>query len=422
VVSDRLTILLRYELWADGDHGTLGVDRIAYVTGNDHSAVMTPPRRRIAPLLVLLSGFAVLVLNLIPSSQQDNSEGAFLLVAAVAFTAVGALILAKVPGNRVGWVVSATGLAILGSGVVGYLADRGSVAASAIGGALWLSWFFLVGSLMLWFPTGAPPSPRWRWVGWIGFAGLLISLTYVVADQVCVEGGDPCVAWVDNPIGIPGVPNPEFGPTAGFNFGLLAIFVLLSAVSLIVRLVRSRGVERLQLKWFLYAVVFAILVVALQESVIHQLSIPEWIGDIVFGVAILMLPLSIGISMLRYRLYDIDRIVSRTVSYTVIVGVLAALYVAGVTWLTTLLPDQSELVVAATTLAVATLFNPVRRRVQGWVDRRFNRSRYDTQRVMDGFAGSLRDQVDAETVVDGWVDVVSETMQPASVAVWVRDV
>jgi hypothetical protein len=133
------------------------------------------------------------------------------------------------------------------------------------------------------------------------------------------------------------------------------------------------------------------------------------------------IPVSIAMSITRYRLYEIDRIVSRTVSYTLVVVILGAVYVGGVTWLTSLLPDQSQLVVAATTLAVAALFNPVRRRVQMWVDRRFNRSRYDTQRVMDRFAGSLRDQVDAEAVVDGWVGVVSETMQPTSVSVWVRE-
>ncbi len=175
------------------------------------------------------------------------------------------------------------------------------------------------------------------------------------------------------------------------------------------------------MKWFLFAVVCSVLVVPFQEAVVAWLSIPEWVGELVFGATILMLPVSIGVAVLRYRLYDIDRIVSRTVSYTVVVLLLAAVYVGAVTWLTTLLPDQSELVVAATTLVVATLFNPIRRRVQGWVDRRFNRSRYNTQRVMDGFAGSLRDQVDAAEVVDGWVGVVTETMQPASVAVWTRE-
>lgn len=362
----------------------------------------------------------MLVFNLIAGSEESDLSGYFLLAASAAFTLVGALIIARTDGNRVGWVSSAIGLALLGSGVVGYFSDQGDVAAGAIGGALWLSWFALTGLLMLWFPTGHPVSPKWRWVGWLGFLVLLTALTYVVSDQVCLEGGDPCAGWVDNPIGISAVPNPEFGPLAGFNFSVLGVFVLLSTVSLIVRSVRARGVERLQMKWFLFAVVFVILVVPFQEAVVARLSIPEWLGELVFGIAILLLPVSIGVAVLRYRLYDIDRIVSRTVSYTVVVVVLAAIYVGVVTWLTTLLPDQSELVVAATTLAVATLFNPVRKRVQTWVDRRFNRSRYNTQRVMDAFAASLRDQVDAGQVVEGWMGVVRETMQPASVSVWTR--
>ena len=111
---------------------------------------------------------------------------------------------------------------------------------------------------------------------------------------------------------------------------------------------------------------------------------------------------------------------SRTVSYSLVVGFLAAVYMVGLTGMTLILPEQAQIEVAATTLAVAALFNPVRSRVQGWVDRRFNRSRYDIQRVMDRFAGSLRDQVDSEQVVDGWVGVVAETMQPAAVGVWLR--
>jgi hypothetical protein len=121
-----------------------------------------------------------------------------------------------------------------------------------------------------------------------------------------------------------------------------------------------------------------------------------------------------------YRLDEIDRIVSRTVSYALVVGVLGLVFFGVVTALTAWLSAESDLVVAGSTLAVAALFNPVRRRVQAWVDRRFNRSRYDAERVMDGFASSLRDRVDPEGVVDGWVGVVSDTMQPRSVAVWVR--
>jgi hypothetical protein len=187
-------------------------------------------------------------------------------------------------------------------------------------------------------------------------------------------------------------------------------------VSLVVRWVRSTGEEHLQMKWLVPAFfVFGLGVFAEFGGFQGSLA-----ANILLPAGLILVPVAIGLAILRYRLYDIDRIVSRTVSYTLVVVLLAAVYVGGVTGLTSLLPDQSRLVVAATTLAVAALFNPVRRRVQGWVDRRFNRSRYDTQRVMDRFAGSLRDQVDTTEVVDGWVGVVAETMQPAAVGVWVR--
>jgi len=381
---------------------------------------MTAPRSRLAPVLILGAGAMFLVLTLVLEPESDDSSDVLLLLAGAGFTAVGALIGARTDGNRVGWVASATGLALLGSGVIGYWADRGWLAADAIGGALWLSWFFLVGLLMFWFPTGSALSPRWRWVGWVGLAVELVALTYIVSDQLCVEGGDPCRVFVDNPIGITGMPNPEYGQFASLNFGLLAGFAFLSGLSLIIRYFRSRGIERLQIKWFAFAVMSVIVVILFQENLQETVGVPVVVGDLLFGASVLGVPVAIGVSVLRYRLYAIDRIVSRTVSYTLVVGVLAAVYVGVLTWLTSLLPDQSRLVVAATTLAVAALFNPVRRRVQWWVDRRFNRSRYDTQRVMDRFAGSLRHQVDSDEVVEGWVDVVSQTMQPAAVAVWVK--
>jgi hypothetical protein len=352
----------------------------------------------------------------------EQSGDVVLLGSGAAFTTLGALIVARTAGNRVGWVVSVTGLALLASGVASYFGERGNLIAGSVSGALWLSWFFLVGLLVFWFPTGLPLSPRWRWVGWMGFLGEGLSLTYIVSDQLCLETSEEgvCRVWADNPIGIPGVPNPEFGAFAGFNLGLFLGFVLLAAISLVVRYVRARGVERLQVKWFVFAVVFVIAVLVFEETIGPTIGIPEEVGSYVFGLAVLTLPVAVSVSVLRYRLYEIDRIVSRTVSYALLVGILAVVFLGVVTWLTSLLPDQSQLVVAATTLAVAALFNPLRRRVQDLVDRRFNRSRYDTQRVMDRFAVSLRDQVDSTEVVNGWVGVVAETMQPAAVGVWLR--
>lgn len=136
----------------------------------------------------------------------------------------------------------------------------------------------------------------------------------------------------------------------------------------------------------------------------------------------LLIPASIAVAILKYRLYEIDRIISRTVSYGLIVGFLGLVFAAGAVWLPSTLQVENQLFVAATTLAVAALFNPVRRRIQSGVDRRFNRSRYDTQRVMDEFAGSLQQGVDQAEVVEGWTEVVSETMQPETAGVWIKDV
>jgi hypothetical protein len=134
-----------------------------------------------------------------------------------------------------------------------------------------------------------------------------------------------------------------------------------------------------------------------------------------------IIPLSVAVAILRYRLYDIDRVISRTMSYVIVIVLLALVYALGVTGLTTLLDTDSPLVVAGSTLAVAALFNPVRRRIQDVIDRRFNRARYDAQNVMDRFAGTLRDRLDVNELSVGWRDVVTETMEPTAVSVWIRE-
>lgn len=374
-----------------------------------------------AALLVLIIGAALMGFTVIANRDVEDFGDLILLIAAVVFTAVGALIIARSDRNRIGWVVSATGLALLASGVLGYLSDQGSLVASAIGGALWFSFLFLVGLLMFWFPTGQPLSPKWRWVGRIGFSFEILSLSFIVSEQLCMDAsGGTCQVWVDNPIGINGVPDPEYGSLSGLTLGILGAFVLLSAVSLIVRAVRARGVERLQIKWFALAVGFVISGILLQETVADRVSAPEVVWNLVFGISVLALPAAIGV-VLKYRLYEIDRIISRTVAYTLVVGLLGAVFFGVVTALSSVLQAESQVAVAGSTLAVAALFNPVRKRVQVRVDSRFNRSLYDAQRVMDRFTGSLQARVVTQGVVDGWVGVVSETMQPASVAVWVKD-
>jgi hypothetical protein len=353
--------------------------------------------------------------------EGGAGEGIELALSAAVFTLVGVLILYRTDGNRIGWVMAAIGLSLFVSGVAD-LADEESAIALAVGGALWLSWFVLLGLLVYWFPTGRPVTPRWRFLGWLAVPMGLITASYVVAETLCLEpapGGD-CQVWVDNPIGIAGVPNPEHGDLSTVGYMVLIVFIVLSATSLVVRFIRSRGVERLQMKWFAFAVVSLILATLAQETLADLTPIPLLAWDVLWGMAVLAVPVAIGLSVLRYRLYEIDRIVSRTVTYLLIVGLLGMVFFGAVTLITSFLPAESDLAVAASTLAVAALFNPVRRRVQVWIDRRFNRARYDAQKVMDAFADSLRDRVDATELSDGWRDVVAETMQPAAVSVWIR--
>ena len=257
----------------------------------------------------------------------------------------------------------------------------------------------------LWFPTGTAPTRRWRWVGWMATLGVVgITLGFLLV--IYVEGGgndiDTC-----NSIG-----------TCSSIGGLILILgaIVGGIAGLIVRWVRSMGVERLQMKWLVLAfLVFGI------GALRRIRRFPVFGGrQHLLPAGVALVPITIGIAVLRYRLYEIDRILSRTVSYTLLVALLAGVFFGSVTLLTTILSPDSDLVTAAATLLVAGLFNPVRRRLQAWVDRRFNRSRYNAQVVIDEFVTTLRDRGEADRVVDGWVGVVNQTMQPTSVSVWVR--
>ena len=340
------------------------------------------------------------------------------------FLVLGPLVLWKTAGNRIGWIFSAIGLMFLGAAIAGGLAAQGSLAFEAIGGALWLGWIVLIGTLVLWFPTGQVRGRRWLWLQWVGFGLLAVTLfTYIFTEQVCIDGSDSggCLVWATNPIGIGGVPNPEYGWLAGPIFAFYPIFMGGAVLSLFMRYRKAGTIERLQLKWFLFAC--ASFVAALGTEIILEavgVGQPPFLVDAWISLSIFAIPIAATLAILRYRLYEIDRIISRTVSYAIVIAALAAVYAVGLTGLTSLLDSDSPLAVAAATLAAAALFNPLRRRVQAFVDHRFNRTKYDAERVMAGFTGSLRDEVDPNTVLSGWVGVVSETMRPVAAGVWVR--
>lgn len=379
------------------------------------------PAGRRAPQIVLVLG-GLLVIALVSTIFWVPTLGVGDLVlfgiAMAYFLVLGVLILTRVPGNRIGWLFALIALSIGASGLLGAVGDLGNRGFSAVAGALWMFWIGLGPLLLLWFPTGRPPTRRWRVVEFLVYTAIATAvLTAVFAESLCQEGeAGQCLEWVDNPIGIAGVPHPEYSEP----IGVMLIAGMAASVAAIFWRYRSAGAtERLQLKWFLLAASLffgSILFEIVYESG-FGVEAPDWVG-VVNAAGILAIPIAATIAILRYRLFEIDRIISRTVSYALVVGLLAAA-VAAVAAVAGSRFDEPW-VVAATTLGVAALFNPVRGRVHVWVDRRFNRSRYDAERVMEGFVTTLRGEVQESALVEGWVGVVSETMQPSAHGVWVR--
>jgi hypothetical protein len=222
---------------------------------------------------------------------------------------------------------------------------------------------------------------------------------------------------VDNPVGVAAVGDPEQGAVGLVLTSALGLLVVAAVVSLVVRFRRSRGEERLQLKWFTYAA--ALLPVILLGDLL-----PDAANSVLFAVGISLLPVAAGVAILRYRLYDIDRLINRALVYGLVTALLGGVYAGLVLLAGQLFGDLGDRppswAVAGATLAVAALFQPARRRVQALVDRRFNRARYDAARTVDAFSARLRDQVDLDTLAAELLGVVDQTVQPASASLWLR--
>jgi hypothetical protein len=364
--------------------------------------------------------FGTTVVSIMAGLQSILGLAAFLLS--------GAVIISRQPRNIVGWLLIVPGLTVpiaeLGNA---WLASLDPPPTSAGIGVWLLIWFtgwswvlliFPIFHLLLTFPNGRLLSPRWRWAAGLEVVMLATMIGAVAFSENLQVTVDEELVWsVPNPIGfLPDAPLEEFFGSV-WNIALLVLTVV-STSAVVFRFRSGSTEERHQLKWPLFAIAVFGLVYGFGAFASGLDS--ESLGGFLFGFSIMFIPVSVAIAVLRYRLYEIDRILSRTVSYALVVGLLAGVFLGVVSLLTLLVPTDSNVTVAGSTLAVAALFNPLRRRTQDLVDKRFNRSRYDTQRVMDGFAASLRDQVDPEQVVTGWTSVVEQTMQPASIGTWLR--
>jgi hypothetical protein len=402
--------------------------------------------RRLAPALAWLI-LAACAVNVVVSSwlfYQAPPLGVapslsvfttlWLLIPFLAFPLVGAFIVAQRPSNTVGWILLAAGLGTLvtsfSAAFIGLAKIRHTINdlparwVDLAGNLVWPVNLTL-GVLMLYlFPDGRPLSPRWRIVVWT----LLATLGGVVLGQAVYPGPLEQNGQAMNPLGVPAL--------AGFsNFAvtvlqaLLPLFVLLAVTSLILRYRRAGPAQRQQIKWVVFGSVVMIIIVAagIFANPLNPNSIAgQIVGNITFGLGILALPLGVGVGALRYRLYDIDVLINRALVYGSLTALLGALYfglVAGAQALIRLATHQSgqnQLVIVLTTLLIAALVQPLRRGLQFQIDHRFYRRKYDAARTLEAFGATLRSEVELGDLKNHLLDVVSETMQPARVSLWLR--
>jgi hypothetical protein len=367
----------------------------------------------------------------------DDVVGMVLNVGFGAFAVVGALLVAKRSTNLIGWIMAAIAfmVAIFNAGgayATYVMVTRGQPDALAVVGA-WTAncyWFVMLALALFYlpmlFPDGRLLSRRWLPVAVVaGIAASGFVLPRAFMDTLPLNEAPGYE--IDNPIGIEGVGSVENLPIFGVLLnGLLVIAFVGTAASVVVRFRRSRGVERLQMKWFVYvSVVF--VGGSILTSVIGVATGLRWLEQFSFVlsmVALVGLPIAVGIAILRYRLYDIDVVINRTLVYGLLTLLLALMYFGGIVLLqrvfVLLTGQQSTLAVVASTLLIAALFNPLRGRIQAFIDRAFYRRKYDARKTLETFSERLRDETDLEALNSEVVGVVRETIQPAHVSVWLR--
>jgi hypothetical protein len=384
----------------------------------------------VAWLVVLLYAAGICANYLLERSgglpSEHPLEDVVFVVASGAFVVVGALLVAKRPTNPISWIMAAIALmgAIFPTGgtfAAYVMATQDQPDALAVIGAWTQAWYW--GLLLalafvylpLLFPDGRLLSRLWLPVAVLpgmGTLGMVVlgALTETLHDSVAGY-------TIDNPIGIEGLAPVEELPVFGVLTALFGVGLVGGVASVVVRFRRSRRIERQQMKWFVFAV--ALLLTIPLEGLLTDI-----VNNVLFGLTVIPIPTAVGIAVLRYRLYDIDLVINRTLVYGPLTAMLVLIYVGGVVSLQyafrTLTGQGSQIAIVASTLAIAALFNPLRKRVQAFVDRRFYRRKYDTANTLGAFSAKLRDETDLEALSDDLVGVVRETMQPAHVTLWLR--
>jgi hypothetical protein len=394
-------------------------------------------------LFVVAGGLAIVILTIIGAdpAASDLWAGvvvfACIAIDAVTCTTVGALIVTRRPDNLVGWLLAALGVGLVltfaGFGLAGIRTTQAGLDDLLAGLAMWTGvvafnpTLALVGLVMLLFPDGHLPSARWK-----GPVGAVMVMILAGTSVMAIKPGLFDQTLPVNPFGFDHPVVRTLAPLAlaAASVGALGS-ILLGAVAVGSRFASARGDTRQQMKWFLGAV-----------TIVAPTVVPGIVGtttpltgttdsgsqqfgffDIVGSASLALVPIAIGVAILRYRLYDIDRLISRTVGWALVTVVLLAVFATGIVAIQAVLVGVTQgqtLAVAASTLAAFALFQPVRRRVQGAVDRRFDRARYDAARVIEGFSERLGDELELGSLGDEVLRVATDTVRPASAAIWLR--
>jgi hypothetical protein len=375
-------------------------------------------------------GFLLLALSVSHPSVPVFDQWLENTVIAVCFSTVGAVITPRLPPkNPIGWFFCAIGLvggARLFSAqyaAFSLSAERGSLpggeALTWIASWLWVLHVGLFAFLALVFPDGKLASGRWRPFAWFVAAAVVVGIVAAALSPGPIRGLEP----INNPLGIEGAPNVVVAVQALiFGLGLGA------AASMFARLRHARGVERQQLKWFAYAVAVLASSTILTNVVSDAMGVGwlRWVGYLPTIVGLVGWPVAVGIAILRYRLYNIDLLINRTLVYVTLTAMLVLVYFGGVSATQAIFgalagqEQQPQLAIVVSTLVIAALFNPLRRRIQSFIDRRFYRSKYDAAKTLEAFSAKLREETDLDALSEDLVGVVRETMQPTHVSLWLR--
>jgi hypothetical protein len=396
--------------------------------------------KRIFPWLIV--GFVVvigaiqLIYTSLDLSPEDNylmgllAEVSAILLLPVTFASLGALIVTRRPGNRVGWLMIVTAIA-WAAPLTGILEVFYPSPPTKLSLGLWVllwlqNWQWLLNILpivliVLNFPVGRPPSPRWNWLNTLAL-GMLLFLA--VGSIFWKNMGPMSGSWTaTNPIGF--IPESVGSVIGGIYFIGLVILALGGIASIFVRYRRAEPFERQQIKWLLFAGALSIMAIGLQ-MINYAAGPPDvsWFSFFLL-ISILTVPITIAFAILRYKLYDIDIIIRRTLIYGLLTGTLALIYFANTMLLGQvfqgLTGQQSPLAIVLSTLAIAALFSPLRRRIQDTIDRRFYRRKYDAEKTLANFSTVIRDQFDLNELSAELLRIIQETMEPEHLSLWLKE-